>query len=766
VTYTKSGTYGTATLTVSTGVVSYALENERQATQQLTGGQSTSDNFTVGVIDNNGAKANVSANFDITGTNDAPQLSSVTPGFVSNNPSINYDLNLTGTLVASDVDLKDTLTYAIVDGASRVSSLVGEYGTLTINADHTYSYEKNPTLIAALGGADGLDSFTIIVDDGHAGTSTQTLDINIITPPAVTSITRHGAAVQVTNATSELTFDVAFNKAVTGLTSTDFVANGVNGATFTVNEVTGSESQTHSGYYTQFTVTVHADALLNVNAYQNVTIGLSNTASFLDAAGFSSNVLQTGLVPETYQLDHIAPASTQDALESVSSRNGTLKAGDEITVSYSPSTDGMTDIHDVRFDFSQFAGLKPGTVVHDGAFNAATGLYTYTYQIPSDGVQLGAAQITATVTDLAGNSSSLNDGVSYTVDNKLPSIDSIVRVLQSDTGTYNDDGITNSSELKFQVTFSEEVTNVGGDDFKVIADESINAKVTVVERLNASTYVLTVTGSDLDWGNYNGNLGIGLATGKTIYDAAGNQLQSIGDGIANESYTVDYITPDAPAIISMADTSGLNAGFKVTEGADVSVSVVNYVQAQWGLYPSYTSVDLAQKFEFSNSGGFDIYTPKKDAFDLSKAISVQASFTDLAGNTGWDRAIVQPAHPTAVVLSDGQYTNAVTSLDGIQVSGLKDISYYGNNPDVSVTVVFTGTNVVGGNPVTISKTYLDNTRAWSVQLDHSELAKLGEGPISYVATANDGQGNQSAYVNSFVLMKPHPLQPSMLQMQH
>ena len=47
VTYTKAGTYGTATLTVATGVVSYALNNAGTATQALTAGQSVSDSLSL-----------------------------------------------------------------------------------------------------------------------------------------------------------------------------------------------------------------------------------------------------------------------------------------------------------------------------------------------------------------------------------------------------------------------------------------------------------------------------------------------------------------------------------------------------------------------------------------------------------------------------------------------------------------------------------------------------------------------------------------------
>ena len=71
VTYMKTGTYGTATLTTATGVVGYALNNADPDTDALAGGANVSDNFTVFVKDGSTGTASTAVNFAITGTNDA-----------------------------------------------------------------------------------------------------------------------------------------------------------------------------------------------------------------------------------------------------------------------------------------------------------------------------------------------------------------------------------------------------------------------------------------------------------------------------------------------------------------------------------------------------------------------------------------------------------------------------------------------------------------------------------------------------------------------
>ena len=76
-TYTQTGTYGTATLTTATGVVSYALNNADTDTNALAGGASVSDNFTVYVKDGSTGTASTAVNFAITGTNDTPTVNAI-----------------------------------------------------------------------------------------------------------------------------------------------------------------------------------------------------------------------------------------------------------------------------------------------------------------------------------------------------------------------------------------------------------------------------------------------------------------------------------------------------------------------------------------------------------------------------------------------------------------------------------------------------------------------------------------------------------------
>ncbi|MBO1532115.1 tandem-95 repeat protein, partial [Psychrobacter sp. F1192] len=74
------------------------------------------------------------------------------------------DTVATGQLeAATDAD-GDELTYALKDNAAN--------GTVTVNADGSYSYTPNADF-------NGEDSFTYTIDDGQGGVITQTATITV-----------------------------------------------------------------------------------------------------------------------------------------------------------------------------------------------------------------------------------------------------------------------------------------------------------------------------------------------------------------------------------------------------------------------------------------------------------------------------------------------------------------------------------------------------------------------------------------------------------
>src|SRR5207248_2497533 len=96
---------------------------------------------------------------------------------------------LTGNLAATDRDTGDTLSWS---GCG-----VGSYGTLTVNANGSYSYAVNAAAVNALqAGTNPTDSFTVTVTDAAGLTDTRTIAINVVgadATPVASALSLHDA---------------------------------------------------------------------------------------------------------------------------------------------------------------------------------------------------------------------------------------------------------------------------------------------------------------------------------------------------------------------------------------------------------------------------------------------------------------------------------------------------------------------------------------------------------------------------------------------
>ncbi|MEI6986761.1 MAG: VCBS domain-containing protein, partial [Rhodospirillaceae bacterium] len=179
VTYTNTGTYGVATLTVATGVVSYALSNTFAATEALTSGQSVTDSFAVQVTDGLLSQT-ANAVFTIQGANDAPVVAAALTS-TANKGASSLTLNLLSG--ARDPDTGDTLavtnvTYS-VGGTATGNSGADLPGGVTLTGS---SLSVNPADTAFSGLIPGQSSVIVAnytISDGHGGTVAQTETVTI-----------------------------------------------------------------------------------------------------------------------------------------------------------------------------------------------------------------------------------------------------------------------------------------------------------------------------------------------------------------------------------------------------------------------------------------------------------------------------------------------------------------------------------------------------------------------------------------------------------
>ncbi len=164
------GSYGTLTVDAD-GDWSYTLDNASAAVQELRGGQTVTDTFTVGVTDGGGLDDTGTVTVTVTGANDAPILDDQTVATVTEDGTT----SASGTLAYDGVDVGDTHTFDLSDGD-------GSYGTLTVDADGDWSYtlDNASTAVQELrGGQTVTDTFTVGVTDGGGLDDTGTVTVTV-----------------------------------------------------------------------------------------------------------------------------------------------------------------------------------------------------------------------------------------------------------------------------------------------------------------------------------------------------------------------------------------------------------------------------------------------------------------------------------------------------------------------------------------------------------------------------------------------------------
>ncbi|HXL99993.1 MAG TPA: Ig-like domain-containing protein, partial [Rhizomicrobium sp.] len=179
----KAGTYGTLTIN-SNDTYSYTAGNMSAIDGAATGSHLT-DSFTYTVSDGHGGTANETLTFTLDRA----------PTVIAQNESVAEGGTNTGTggtagtgALAGDSDRDgDALQALQVNGTAindTLSNYAGTYGHLTIGNDGSYSYVADNTsaIDGAPTGSHPIDTFTVAVDDGHGGTTNETLNFSIDRP--------------------------------------------------------------------------------------------------------------------------------------------------------------------------------------------------------------------------------------------------------------------------------------------------------------------------------------------------------------------------------------------------------------------------------------------------------------------------------------------------------------------------------------------------------------------------------------------------------
>ncbi len=190
-----TGEYGTLTVNADG---SYTYVADQTKSDQLVTGQTGTDTFTYTVSDGT-ATSTASLTFTVTGINDNDPVAVDDTDSVNRDATISRAADTTFDINADDTDADgETLTITEVrtgqvEGGGRGGSdsvgttLVGTYGTLTLNADGSYTYAADQDAANSLKRGDSaIDYFNYTVSDGsRTDTGVIAITVNGISDPPV-----------------------------------------------------------------------------------------------------------------------------------------------------------------------------------------------------------------------------------------------------------------------------------------------------------------------------------------------------------------------------------------------------------------------------------------------------------------------------------------------------------------------------------------------------------------------------------------------------
>ncbi|MDG5467960.1 Ig-like domain-containing protein [Deltaproteobacteria bacterium IMCC39524] len=280
--------------------------------EYLAADQELVQSYTVTIKDNNGEPVNQIVKVTITGTNDAPVAVADTANAVEAG-GVDNDItgsNATGNVLTNDQDVDSAAggeTKAVLavsgDTANVGVDVIGTYGTLTLNANGSYTYvvdESNSTVQELrISGQTVSESFAYTMADGQGSTSSSTLTITVKgsndAPVAVADTGSAEEAGGVDNGT------LGSNATGNVLTNDTDVDSELNGETKAVSAVSGDSSNVDKAVVgTYGTLTLSADGSYTYVVDENnadvqalrvagETVSEEFSYTVVDAGGLSSS---------------------------------------------------------------------------------------------------------------------------------------------------------------------------------------------------------------------------------------------------------------------------------------------------------------------------------------------------------------------------------------------------------------------------------------------------------------------------------------------
>lgn len=267
----------------------------------------------------------------------------------------------------------------------------------------------------------------------------------------------------------------------------------------------------------------------------------------------------------------------------------------------SSQTDNITNVATPTFSGTAESGST--VTLHDGASQAGSGAAAGgNYSFAASALSSGGHTITATSTDLAGNTSAASSGLSVTIDTASPAAPSVPDLAAaSDSGSASDDNITNLTTPTFNGT-AESGSTVKLYDV-----------VTQVGSGTAGSGSYSVAVSTLLPGIH--------PISATATDVAGN----VSAASSSLSVTIDTLAPAAPTVPDLATASD--------SGSVPSDNITNVTTPTFtGVGESGTTVKiLAGAIQVGSGSATGTYSVQVSTLSEG-AHTITATAADVAGN--------------------------------------------------------------------------------------------------------------------------------------
>ena len=695
----ETGTYGSLTLNAD-GTYIYTLNNASPAVQGLGAGETATDVFTYTVTDGHGGTGSNTLTVTIRGTNDVPTVAAATASATED-----AQITASGTLpLPQDTDIHDTLTFT-----TKVAE-AGLYGTLTLNADGSYTYTLNNAspLVQGLGAGESVtDAFIYTASDGHGGTVSNTLTVTINgtndTPSVAAATASATEDAQITaSGTLPLPQDTDIHDT---LTFTTKVAEAGLYGTLTLNA---------DGSYT-YTLNNASPLVQGLGAGESVTDAFIYTAS--DGHGGTVSNTLTVTINGTNDTPSVAAATASVVEDLAPTVSGTLPH----------PTD--TDIHDaVAFIPQSNAAGAYGSLTLN-----ANGTYTYILNNGLPAVQ--ALNTGGSLTDTF--TYTVNDGHGGTASNTLT-----VTIHGTDEGL---PGLTVSDVVEDVRPFTQVTLPVPSDPGGTLGSAYVYSSSSLQGQYGVFTIAADGTAT---YTLYNSLPSIqGLGQGETLTDTLAYSVSNSQGVTLPGSFTVTiHGTNDIPtvaaAVASVTEDTKITASgtLPAPQDADIHDTVAFLPQTNTaGLYGSLTlSADGTYTYTLNNASplvqGLGTGESVTDAFTytVSDGHGGTASNTlTVTINGTEDLPVLTPA--TASVREDVQLT----------ASGVVPLPF---DADIRDTLTFTAKANEAGRFGTLTMN-ADGTYTYTLNNSLSAVQALGVGETLtdvFQYTVTDSQGGSSS----------------------